>query len=418
MSGTTKVRFRGSHGQELAGLLTLPEGPADAFALLAHCFTCGKDSHAAARISRALAERGYGVLRFDVTGLGESEGQFSESTFSCDVSDLALAADLLREAHGAPSLLVGHSLGGAAVIAAADQIPEVRAVVTIGAPSDPAHVVDLFAGSVDELTRTGVAPVTLGTRTFLIRREFVEDIQEQPQSARIATLDRALLVMHAPQDTIVGIDNARQIYDTARHPKSFVSLDGADHLLGRPADSAYAAEVIAAWASRYVDPGAAPTTPWGPAREPAADAGNEPGVVVVRSIGGTRFTQRVVTGQHALLADEPESLGGDDSGPNPYDLLLGSLGACTSMTLRMYADRKSIPLTAVEVELRHSRIHASDCAGCETATGKVDHVQRTIRLAGNGLTDTQVARLLEIADRCPVHRTLTGQVHVDTDLAR
>jgi putative redox protein len=415
MIGTTKVHFTGAHGQQLAGLLTLPEEHPAGFALFAHCFTCGKDSHAAARISRALAERGYGVLRFDVTGLGESEGDFADVTFSCDVSDLAMAADHLRTHHRAPDLLVGHSLGGAAVIAAAHLVPEARAVVTIGAPSDPAHVVNLFAGSLQELANTGSAAVTLGTRTFTIRREFVDDIREQPQAQRIASLDRALLVMHAPGDTVVGIDNARRIYEAARHPKSFVTLDGADHLLSRPGDSAYAAEVIAAWASRYIDHDSTPTTVSAAppvVQGPAVD----PGTVVVGSTGAGRYTQRITAGRHVLTADEPLSVGGDDSGPNPYDLLLASLGACTAMTLRMYADRKGLPLESVEVTLRHSRIHADDCASCATTTGMVDHIDRALQIRGDGLTEADIARLLEIADRCPVHRTLTGQVHVDTRL--
>lgn len=416
MIGTARVSFPGVHGQQLAGLLTLPEEHPAGFALFAHCFTCGKDSHAAARISRALAERGYGVLRFDVTGLGESEGEFADATFSCDVSDLTLAADYLRTHHRAPDLLIGHSLGGAAVIAAAGGIPEARGVVTLGAPSDPAHVVDLFAGSLQELADAGSAAVTLGTRTFTITRSFVEDISEQPQAARIATLGRALLVMHAPGDSIVDIDNARRIYEFARHPKSFVTLDGADHLLSRPADSEYAAEVIAAWASRYIDHDAASTAM--PARPSAATPAVDPGTVVVTSTGTGRYTQRVTAGRHTLTADEPQSVGGDDSGPNPYDLLLAALGACTSMTLRMYADRKALPLAGVEVTMRHTRVHADDCASCVTSTGMVDHIERTVQITGEGLTARDVARLLEIADRCPVHRTLTGQVHIDTRLAR
>ncbi|MCU0300765.1 MAG: bifunctional alpha/beta hydrolase/OsmC family protein [Candidatus Nanopelagicales bacterium] len=413
-TGTRRMDFTSVQGHQLAGLLTLPEREPTALAVFAHCFTCGKDSHAAARIARALAERGYGVLRFDVTGLGESQGEFAGTTFSCDVADLVGAADLLRRTHRAPALLVGHSLGGAAVLAAAQRIPEVSAVVTIGAPSDPAHVAHLLVDSLDELERTGSAAVTLGTRTFTISRALVEDLREQPQEQRIAGLDRALLVLHAPRDLIVGIDNARRIYDTARHPKSFVALDGADHLLSDRADAAYAAEVIAAWASRYVSP----ATGEAAAASPAADEGPAPEGVVVRSAPTGRYTQDVTMGRHALTADEPTSVGGDDAGPDPYDLLLAALGACTSMTLRMYADRKGLPLAGVEVALEHRRVHASDCESCETAaTGMVDHIARTITLSGEGLTQADTARLLEIADRCPVHRTLTGQVHIDTRLA-
>jgi putative redox protein len=422
-TGTRRLTFPSVQGHELAALLSMPEREPLAFAVLAHCFTCGKDSHAAARIARALAERGVGVLRFDVTGLGESEGAFADTTFSCDVADLVGAADLLRRLHRAPSLLVGHSLGGAAALAAAHRIPEVRAVATIGAPSDPAHVERLLTGAMDELARTGSAPVTLGTRTFQIGRAFVEDLREQPQLERIASLDRALLVLHAPMDLVVGIDNARRIFDAARHPKSFVALDGADHLLADRADAAYAAGVIAAWAGRYLEGAPGAPAAGGPAERPARGAppgGPEGGAlpeghVLVRSTGAGRYQQAVTAGRHELVADEPTAVGGDDAGPNPYDLLLAALGACTAMTLQMYASRKGLALEAVAVQLAHRRVHAADCQTCETsATGMVDHIERIVTLTGPELRPADLERLLEIADRCPVHRTLTGQVHIDT----
>ena len=252
MIETKPITFAGTLGQPLAGLLSLPDAKPRGFAVFAHCFTCGKDSHAAARISRALAERGIGVLRFDVTGLGESGGDFAETTFSCDVSDLSLAADYLRDQWSAPAVLIGHSLGGAAVLAAAASIPEVAAVVTIGAPSDPAHVVDLFAEAVPLIMTEGSAEVKLGRRTFRMQRSFVDDIREQPQLRRIAALDRALMVMHAPGDNTVGIDNARQIFETAKHPKSFVAIDGADHLLSDRRDSEFVSHMISAWVDRYI----------------------------------------------------------------------------------------------------------------------------------------------------------------------
>jgi putative redox protein len=403
---STDLTFLGSHGQELSGVLSLPSGHVQAFAVFAHCFTCGKDSFAAARISRALADRGIGVLRFDFTGLGESGGDLADSTFSCDVADLVRAAEFLAAEHRPPSLLVGHSLGGAAVLAAAGEIPSVRAVVTIGAPHDPAHVVDLLGPAKEEIERSGEADVTLGQRTFRMRRGFLDDIGAQPQRARLRELNRALLVLHAPGDEVVGIDNARLIFDTARHPKSFISLDGADHLLSDRADSVFAADIISTWASRYLEPAAsgmvdrvAPST--------------DPGVVTVRSRAPGPYTQSISAGSHILKADEPTSVGGADSGPNPYDLLLASLGACTAMTLRMYADRKGLPLTDVEVVLRHDRIHAADCDECDTQSGTVDHIDRAITLIGD-LNADQRTSLFRIADRCPVHRSLTSEVHITT----
>ena len=246
------VAFTGAADQRLVGRLDLPDGAPDAHALFAHCFTCGKDSHAAARISRALTGRGIGVLRFDVTGLGESGGDFADVTFSGDTADLVLAAEHLRSRGAAPRLLVGHSLGGAAVLAAAAGVPDVRAVATIGAPADASHVTGLLGAAAEEMELRGEAMVTLGGRPFRLRHTFLDDIRRQPQSERIGALGRPLLVMHSPSDPVVGIDNARQVFELARHPKSFIALDGMDHLLSSPADAAYTAEVLAAWSSRYV----------------------------------------------------------------------------------------------------------------------------------------------------------------------
>ncbi|WP_129663625.1 bifunctional alpha/beta hydrolase/OsmC family protein [Phytoactinopolyspora endophytica] len=403
MAKSRKVTFAGTGGEALAGRLELPASQPRAAALFAHCFTCGKDVVAASRISHALTELGIAVLRFDFTGLGESDGEFANATFSSNTADLVRAADHLRITLAAPSLLVGHSLGGAAVLAAAEQIPEVRAVATIGAPADPAHVVDLFAADRPEIESAGQATVQLAGRPFRVRREFLDDISSQPQTDRIATLNRPLLVLHAPGDNIVAVDHARRIFDTARHPKSFVSLDDADHLLSNRADAAYAATVIAAWADRYL-----PATP-----KPTDDAQNEPGTVIVAETGTGTFTQRVQAGSHLLIADEPPAVGGDDLGPTPYGLLLASLGTCTSMTIRMYAQRKNWPLRSTTVTLRHSRIHAGDCENCETTSGMLDRITREIELDGD-LSDEQRAKLLEIADKCPVHRTLRSEVVIDT----
>jgi len=400
------IGFPGSSG-ELAGKLEMPTDAPKAWALFAHCFTCGKNNVAAARISRALAGRGFAVLRFDFTGLGESDGDFAATGFSSNVEDLVCAADHLREQFSAPAVLIGHSLGGAAVVAAAPRIPEVRAVVTIGAPADPSHVTGLLGDALSTV-EAGEATVSIGGRPFRVRRQFLDDVSLQPQSERISTLDAALLVMHSPIDQVVSVDNARVIFDTARHPKSFITLDGADHLLSDRADADYAASVLAAWSSKYV---ANPMTTADPNTDDPAE-----GAVRVAESGPGRLTQQISTRRHRLTADEPRPVG-DDAGATPYDLLLAALGACTSMTVRMYADRKQWPLERVVVDSRHFRIHAKDCAECETAAGTVDRIERDITLIGP-LDADQRAKLLEIADRCPVHRTLRSEVSIHTVEAR
>ena len=399
---TERFQFTGSEGQQLAAALDSPDGPVRAYALFAHCFTCGKDVLAAKRIAVALAAKGIAVLRFDFTGLGSSEGDFANSTFSSNVADLVRAADHLRATKQAPALLIGHSLGGAAILAAADKIPQAKAVVTIAAPSDPTHVTGQFADSIEKIRKEGQAEVSLAGRPFTIKREFLDDIAEQRLMAQVASLHKALLVMHAPTDSIVGIDNATRIFVTAKHPKSFVSLAGADHLLSDRRDSAYVAEVVAAWASRYLD-AAKP--------EDAADLGEAPRNVVVQETGNSKFQQSVTVGPHRLLADEPVAAGGEDTGPGPYDFLLAGLGACTSMTMRLYADRKSLPLVRTTVTLKHSKIYAQDCAECETKAGMLDQIERVITMEGP-LNAEQRQRLMEIADKCPVHRTLTSEIHI------
>jgi uncharacterized OsmC-like protein/pimeloyl-ACP methyl ester carboxylesterase len=395
--------FANAQGEKLAALLDRPDGPIRAVALFAHCFTCGKDNKAARLIAHSLTSHGIAVLRFDFTGLGSSEGEFANTTFSSNIDDLVAAADHLRTTIGAPAVLIGHSLGGAAVLAAAHRIAETRAVVTIAAPFDPAHVAGLFGDRVDEIESKGEIEVTLVGRPFRIRRALLADIAGQNLTERIAGLRKALLVFHSPTDETVGIDNASRIFTAAKHPKSFISLAGADHLLRRPSDAAYVAHVVAAWAERYLDM-AAPA-------QPSADA--EPHEVLVRETRQGAFQQEITTGTHRFLADEPVAAGGLDSGPGPYDLLLAALGACTSMTLRLYAERKKLPLARTRVRLRHSRIYAADCAECETKGGMLDRIERIITLEGE-LDAEQRKRLIEIADKCPVHRTLTSEINVRT----
>jgi putative redox protein len=401
---TERFQFTGEGGHQLAASLDLPEREPLAYALFAHCFTCGKDVLAARRIAAALAAKGIAVLRFDFTGLGSSEGDFANSTFSSNVADLVRAADHMRETRKAPAILIGHSLGGAAILAAAEKIPDAKAVVTIAAPSDPAHVTGLFRDRIDDIRTHGQVEVSLAGRPFRIKREFLDDIAEHGLMAHVTNLHKALLVMHSPTDDTVGIDNATRIFVAAKHPKSFVTLAGADHLLSGKRDAAYVADVIATWATRYLDP----IVPG-----PSADLAEAPRNVVVRETRAGKFQQTVSVGPHRLLADEPVAAGGDDTGPGPYDFILAGLGACTSMTMRMYAERKSLPLERVTVTLTHSKIHAEDCAECETSTGMLDQIDRVIGMEGN-LDAEQRQKLMEIADKCPVHRTLTSEIHIVT----
>ena len=408
-----KFTFQGAGGEQLAARLDLPEGAARATALFAHCFTCTKDIFAAQRIAQGLAAEGIAVLRFDFTGLGHSEGEFANTNFSSNVADLVRAADHLRETGRAPMILIGHSLGGAAVLAAAGEIPEAVAVATIGAPAEPAHLTHLFQEATPEIEARGEAEVLLGGRPFRIKKQFLEDISEQTLTAAVGSLRKALLVFHGPLDQTVGIENAGKIFAAAKHPKSFVSLDDADHLLSRKADAVYVAQVLAAWAARYlgdaaeVESAAATKAPAGPTAAP--------GTVVVQEAGTGRFAQRIAAGPHVLSADEPPSVGGGDTGPTPYDLLLAGLGACTSMTVRMYAARKGWPLERTTVTLKHDKIHAEDCADCETREGRIDRIERRLDLGG-ALDDAQRAKLLEVADKCPVHRTLHSEVSIVTEL--
>nr|WP_210313632.1 bifunctional alpha/beta hydrolase/OsmC family protein [Rhodopseudomonas rhenobacensis] len=388
----------------MSAALDLPDAAPRAYALLAHCFTCAKDGLAARRIALSLAAQGIAVLRFDFTGLGDSDGEFANATFSSNVADLVLAADHLRAHYKAPALLIGHSLGGAAVLAAAAKIPEAKAVVTIAAPSDPSHVTKLFADQLDSIRTTGAGEVSLAGRPFTITRDFLDDIAEHKLLQSVAALHKALLILHAPGDDTVGIDNATKIFLAAKHPKSFVSLDDADHLLTDRRHAAYVAELIAAWVARYLDP---------VATLPAAESLDAPRRVVVSETRQGKFRQSIKLGPHRIAADEPIEAGGDDSGPGPYDLLIAALGACTAMTIRLYADRKALPLDRVTVSLAHSKIHAEDCAECETKTGTLDQIERLITLDG-ALDAEQRGRLMEIADKCPVHRTLTSEIRIVT----
>lgn len=400
---TEKFQFPGSDGQLLAASLDLPDGVPVAYALFAHCFTCGQNVLAAKRIAEGLAKHGIATLRFDFTGIGASEGEFANTTFSSNIGDLVLAADHLRKTRRAPSILIGHSLGGAAILAATSMIPEAKCVATIAAPSDPSHVTHWFKEQIPEIREKGELEVSLAGRPFRIKREFLDDIAEHRLTETVAKLHRPLLLFHSPTDNTVGIDNATRLFVAAKHPKSFISLTGADHLLTQKQDAVYVADMIAAWAMRYLD-------------APAAEADTIPEMpdgVVVQETRASHLQQTISVGRHRMIADEPVSVGGHDSGPSPYDFLLAGLGACTSMTMRLYADRKSMPLDRVTVALKHGRIYAKDCEECETKEGMISKIDRVITMDGN-LDAEQRKKLMEIADKCPVHRTLTSEIKIVT----
>lgn len=401
--------FQNAQGESLSGLLEMPSGAIKSYALFAHCFTCSKDNLAAARIALALADCGIAVLRFDFTGLGNSQGDFSNTNFSSNLQDLLAAARYLEQHYAAPALLIGHSLGGAAVLAVAQDLPQVNAVITIGAPATATHVKHLFADSYRVLQNQPSVQVELAGRSFKIQRQFIDDLEKYNSVAHIGALKKALLIFHSPVDDVVSIDEAARIFTAAKHPKSFVSLDHADHLLSGPEDSHYVAEVLSAWVSRYLKTDQVPLKADGALRPTI-----EPGGVIVRECD-KKFTREILTPHHRLISDEPIALGGADLGLNPYELLLAALGSCTSMTLRMYANHKQIDLQDITVELHHSRIHAEDCSGCEKQKTQIDVITRKIQLSGN-LSDQQRARLLEIANQCPVHKTLQSKIRIDTNL--
>jgi uncharacterized OsmC-like protein/alpha/beta superfamily hydrolase len=402
MSSRT-LRFKNNRGDELAAILDLPpDGEVVGTALFAHCFTCSKNLSATAHVSRALTAQGLAVLRFDFTGLGQSDGDFADTHVSSNVDDIVAAATFLGERLAPPGLLVGHSLGGAAVLLAAGRLDSVKAVATIGAPCRPDHVRHLFADSEVEIQAHGEAEVVLAGRRFTIRKDFLDDLEEHRMGQAVGGLGRALLILHAPTDNTVGVENAAHLFEEARHPKSFISLDTADHLLTDPADSRYAGHVIAAWAGRYLGASSAQRKT-GPADDNR---------ITARTLAGG-FRTEITANGHALLADEPDSMGGTNAGPSPYDLVAAGLAACTSMTLQMYARHKGWPLESATVRVLHEKVHATDAAA---KIGKLDRFSREIAVEGE-LDSDQHARLEAIAERCPVHRTLHGQVEILTTLA-
>jgi putative redox protein len=398
-----QLSFNNNNGHQLSAKIEFPVDQKPlAFAIFAHCFTCSKNLLAIKHISRGLNNKGIAVLLFDFTGLGESEGDFESTTFTSNIQDIFAAADFLTENYEAPKIIIGHSLGGAAALFAGSQLDSIEAVVTIGAPFDPYHVTKLLAEKVEEIQEKGKATVNIGGRPFSIAKGFIDDLKKHQPIEVAKGLRKALLILHSPQDTIVGIDNAAKMYFAAMHPKSFISLDGADHLLSKRADSIYAGNMIAAWVEKYLNP------------DDKSLPLKSKSQVVSKTEQGS-YTTEIKAGRHHFLADEPEDVGGADLGPSPYELLSSGLAACTSMTLHMYAARKKWDLKEVLVHVDHNKDYGQDCAECEKSSSKIDHFSRKIELEGD-LTDEQKQKLLEIADKCPVHKTLHSEVVIKTEL--
>ncbi len=399
---TTKVTFKNKNGSILSGKLELPAHRfAHNFVLFAHCFTCTKNLSAVKNISNSLSSQGFGVLRFDFAGLGESEGEFEDTNFSGNVEDLVAASDYLKENYSAPTLIVGHSLGGSASILAASRIDSIRVVATIGAPYHPSHVKKLIQNSLEEINTNGKAIVNIGGSDFTIKKQFVNDIESNSLSTTVSSLGRALLVLHSPQDNIVGINNAEELYRSAKHPKSFVSLDGADHLLSRKEDSKYVGNVIVGWASRYLE-------------IPEESVLKSTHHVVAKLDDLKEFTTQLKVGKHYMVADEPERVGGNDFGPTPYGYITAGLSSCTAMTIKMYVARKGWDLKSVEVHTSYDKSHKEDCENCENPTAKIDTFRKEVKLEGN-LSEEQRKRIMQIADKCPVHRTFLSETQILTE---
>ena len=399
---TLNLTFKNRNNMELSARLDLPTGKPKTYALFAHCFSCSKNIKAAYHISHSLAHKGIAVLRFDFTGIGDSEGQFEDTNFSSNVDDIVDASNYLVDHYESPKILIGHSLGGTAVIKAAKSLKDLKAIVTIGSPFKPSHVEKIITNS-GETDKQMDYSIKLGNKTVKIKKQFLDDLKDSDINDDLSSLNKALLVMHSPFDNVVSIDSASDIFLKAKHPKSFISLDNADHLLSEQSDSIYVGKLISEWASKYID--------INNEKEEILSKDNK---VVVQTANNNLKTN-IFVGRHHIVADEPKSVGGTDLGPNPYDYLLASLGSCTTMTLKMYANRKGWNLDSAKVILNHQKIYAKDCEECETEIGKIDYIEREIELLGD-LDKDQRNRLLEIADRCPVHRTLHSEIVVKTKL--
>lgn len=401
--GATTIKFNNNEGATLSGKLELPvDGKPSHYAIFAHCFTCSKDLKAVRNITLALSQNGIGVLRFDFTGLGQSEGDFADTNFTSNVNDIAAAAAYLKEHYKAPSLLIGHSLGGTAVLMAGSQMDSIKAIATIGAPCEPEHVLHMLHQDIEKIREEGKATVRLAGRDFNIKSQFIEDLENQGMSKILKEMrGKALLVMHSPQDDTVHVQNARNIYEIAHHPKSFISLDGADHLLSSSKDSVYAGKLISSWVERYL-----------PAKKKEKLSTKEQ---VVARLDEGPFLTEIAAGNHNIIADEPLSVGGNDLGPGPYELVAAGLGACTAMTIKMYVNRKGWPLEEVKVHLNYDNRYVEDCENCENEDRKIGRFERIVEIKGD-LDEKQKQRIMQIANKCPVHKTLEQGVTIHTVL--
>ena len=401
MATSLRFSFENASGLQLAAIVDLPILPIKYFALYAHCFSCGKDILVAARIARSLAAKGIAVMRFDFTGIGSSEGSFEESNFTNNCLDIVAATEYMRQHYQAPRLLIGHSLGGTAMLNAAEHIPEAAAIVSIAAPASPDHVLSHFESEVDKLEKQEKVDIELANKTLTISRDFVADLKQHSLLEKISQLRKALLIFHSPIDNIVSINEASKIFVAAKHPKSFISLDKADHLITEKKDIEYIAEAINAWALRYIDADIAEV--------PKIDSGE-----VLVGEGNNNFLREVASDDHAWFSDEPIAVGGDNLGPDPYEQLLSSLGTCTSMTLRMYVNHKGWQVDDIQVELKHSRQHIQDCEQPDKKLCKIELIEKLITITGQ-LDEKQLKRLTEVADRCPVHKTLLGEIKIQSN---
>lgn len=401
MTTRRNISFKNSAGHQLAAVIEQPVIPVKCYALFAHCFSCGKDILIASRIARSLVARGVAVLRFDFTGIGDSEGEFESSNFTSNIDDIISATNHLREHYSAPQILIGHSLGGTAMLNAAEQVSEAKAVVSIAAPFTADHILSHFQDKVEELEQKEKVDIELAGKILTINREFVSDLKAHSNEDRISQLRKALLILHSPFDEIVPIEEATKIFVNAKHPKSFVSLDKADHLITDKEDAEYVANTIVAWASRYIE------------EDSSTSQVIDKGEVLIGE-GNKKFLREVASDDHTWFSDEPLAVGGDNLGPDPYEQLLSSLGTCTSMTLRMYANHKGWPVEDIQVKLKHSRQHDQDCEQPDEKSCKIELIQKFITIKGD-LDEQQINRLVEVADRCPVHKTLLGKIKLESN---
>lgn len=402
---STKLKIENKKGHILNAFLELPANQKpNYYVIFAHCFTCSSTLGAVRNISNTLTTHGFGVVRFDFTGLGRSEGEFSESHFSGNVDDLIAVHNYMKTNFEAPCLLVGHSLGGAAVLVAASQLDDIKAVATIGAPATVSHVKHLFSHNINEIPEDVDVQVNIGGRPFVINKEFVSDFDKTDLPTIVKNLRKPLLILHSPIDTIVGIENAKQLYHHAHHPKSFVSLDNADHLLTNSKDSRYAGNMIGTWVERYF-----------PKKENEMLDTEGEQLVGHLNLIEDNFTTKIQTKNHDMIADEPISVGGNDFGPSPYQYLYAGLAACTTMTLKMYADRKGWDLQEVFVYISHSKKKNTELGIELEKPTRLDFITKKLKFVGD-LSEEQKQRLKEIAAKCPVHKTLAGNVIFESEV--